>query len=64
MTPSEDRPDYVTCIRKGNSTESLCGRSLFLEFAFVDREHARSNEAAGGRLVTCEDCRACSEKLK
>lgn len=60
----KDRPDYVTCIRKGNSTESLCGRTLCFEFAFVDKNHARSNEAAGGRLVTCADCRACSEKLE
>jgi hypothetical protein len=52
------RPEWVTCIRKGESKEGLCGRWLGFEFAFVDKEHAVANEARGGRLLLCEECRA------
>ncbi len=51
-----DRPEYVACIRKGDTKEGLCGRYLGFEFAFVDAVHAKANADAGGRLVLCEDC--------
>lgn len=62
MTTAKIRPEYVTCVRDGVTGESLCGRSLGLEFYFVDVLHARANEAAGGRLLFCEGCRKTSER--
>ncbi len=50
------RPNFIRCIRDGEKKTSLCGRKLTFEFAFENPEHARLNEEAGGRLVTCEDC--------
>ncbi len=64
MAKAKQRSEYVTCIRKGSSKESICGRSLGFEFAFVDSEHARTNEANGGRLTLCEDCRKSSDFSK
>lgn len=58
------RPEYITCVRKGESKESLCDRYLGFEFAFVNMDHALANEAAGGRLVLCEDCRKSQEGQK
>lgn len=67
MTPSNDRPEYVTCILKVGTKEreSVCGRHLGFEFAFVSVAHAEAAETSGSRLVLCEDCRqSLDEKRK
>jgi hypothetical protein len=58
------RPDYVNCAKK-TRWETLCGRRPdAFEWLFENLEHALANEAKGGRLVLCEECRKSSEKTK
>jgi len=55
--PDTERPEWVTCVVvQGRKTE--CGRRVCFEFTFVSWEHAEANEAAGGMLVTCPECKA------
>ena len=49
------RPDWIACIKK-NKTESVCGKSIYGEFALVNYEHARATIEKGMRVVPCEDC--------
>lgn len=52
-----DRAEYITCITGGDK-ESLCGRNLSMEFAFLTVEHAKLNDDAEGRLTVCPECAA------
>lgn len=52
-----NRPDYITCIRNGDTKRSICGRYLGFDFAFVDMKHALATESSGSRLALCDDCR-------
>jgi hypothetical protein len=53
---SKERPDYVKCIRKGDSRESLCGRQIGLrEWVFRDMDHVR-DVGGSGFLLPCIHC--------
>jgi hypothetical protein len=53
----EERPDWVRCVLR-DSRRSYCGKNLTGVWAFAGPEHADTNEAQGGRLVTCPACKA------
>jgi len=63
------RPEYVACIRndegsKDHQHTALCGRYIWMEFAFQGVEHAQLNKEQGGRLVTCPECEiAATQKV-
>ena len=55
-----ERPDYIKCIadtHADNKGKTWCGRTLVMEFAFVDIDHAAMNGRNKGRLVVCPECR-------
>lgn len=58
------RPDYVKCAKK-ERWETICGRRPdAFEWLFEDMEHALANEANGGRLILCNDCRKAGKKTE
>lgn len=50
-----EREEWIRCIRR-RKDEAFCGRSIFMEWAFVDFRHAQRAEAGGSRLAPCADC--------
>lgn len=59
MTPTEDRPEYMKCIRRSHAdhrAESWCGRLVNEEFVFDGLDHAAENGLQQGRLVACPQC--------
>lgn len=57
---AEFTPDWDGVSALGR--KSVCGRYVFYEFHFLDWEHADGNEERGGRLLTCEQCKAARAK--
>jgi len=58
------RPEYVKCAKK-ERWETVCGRRPdAFEWLFENMEHALANEANGGYLMLCNDCRKASEGKK
>ncbi len=55
MSEVEERPDWITCVNKGDKI-SWCGLRLSGLFHFVDIEHAAFNGINQGRLLTCPEC--------
>jgi hypothetical protein len=55
---SEDKPDYVHCVKTGyhNDNKSWCGRIISMEWVFTDTSHAALNARNEGRLLICPDC--------
>lgn len=57
---SDERPDYVHCVKRPNVKAGWCGREISgggtRGFFFTDVEHALLNGEQGGRLLLCPDC--------
>lgn len=60
------RPEWIKCVQAGDggrlgaTCDTVCGRLRVFggEFTFLNWDHADVNEARGGRLLTCEACKA------
>lgn len=57
------RPEWVKCITREKEV-SWCGRDLWVEWCFLDLEHAEKAVERGDRLEPCKRCLKAARKGK
>ena len=62
----QSRPGWVKCIADANSGEagkSWCGRTVWMEWAFLDIDHAAISVKQSDRKVPCPECLAAVQSI-